>query len=303
MKESKIISSLYRDKKNATKLDDCFFFDGKYLITTDTISELTHFKHEWSSAQNIANKLIEVNVSDIAASGGLPRIAFLNLGLSDFSQKDSWLRPFLKQFKKTLKKYSIQLEGGDTYKSSITSLTLTLIGTARKPIFRHTGNYPSQLYMTGSIGLSMLGYKILKNNLTLPERIKKEALAKHLNPLARLEVSKFLLKNSKISAMMDITDGIVQDCEKLALASNIKIIVEIEKIPRLQELKAYMEIDEILTSGEELELLFLSKDSIHSFKNIPIHCIGKVIKGKPGLEFTLNKRKYSPQKKGFLHFK
>ena len=52
------------------------FFDGKYLITTDTISEGTHFKHEWSSAADIACKLVEVNVSDIASSGGLQRLHF-----------------------------------------------------------------------------------------------------------------------------------------------------------------------------------------------------------------------------------
>ncbi len=302
MKEASIIRELYKDRKTDIILDDCYFFDGKYLITTDTIAEGTHFKHEWSSAADIAYKLIEVNVSDIAASGGLPKLAFLNLGLSQFSEKSLWLKPFLKHLQKALLKYNIKLEGGDTYHSTHTNLTLTLIGESKKPIFRHTGNNDDLVYITGCIGLSYLGYKILKNNLKLPLDIKKEAINRHLRPEARLELSKQISRKYKVSAMMDITDGLIQDGEKLALASKLKILIEVEKIPNISLLQKYMSIDEALSSGEELELLFLSKDKIKPTKDFPVTCIGRAIKGFPGIGFNLNESRYKPKKKGFLHF-
>lgn len=302
MKESSIIKELYKGRKNDTRLDDCFFFDGKYLITTDTIAEGTHFKHEWSSPADIACKLIEVNVSDIAASGGLPRVAFLNLGLSRFSEKSTWLKPFLKQLHNKLLQYKIQLEGGDTYFSDKTNLTLTLIGETKKPIFRHTGSKNDLVYMTGSIGLSLLGYKLLADNIQLPLSLKKEALHKHLQPSSKLEMAKHLTRKYKISAMMDITDGLIQDSGKLALASNLRMDIEMEKIPRLSELQAYMSLDDILSSGEELELLFLSKEKIKSTKKFPVSCIGKATVGLPKVYFTLDGKRYKPEKRGFLHF-
>lgn len=303
MNEIKIIKEIYG--KNTTKLDDCFFWDGKYLITTDTITENTHFKHEWSSARDIADKLIEVNVSDIAASGGLPLLAFLNLGLSNFSAREVWLKDFLSYFKKKLNHYKIKLAGGDTYKSSKTNFTLTLIGTTQNPIFRNTGNSNEFLYITGSLGLSYLGYSFLKDNIKLPQVLKKQAIKKHLRPESRLNISKELIKKYKISAMMDITDGLVQDSEKLALASNLEIHIDINKLPFIKEFTKYLSIDEMINSGEELELLFLSKEKIEPVKGFPITCIGKTIKSqnKSKVIFKLDGKVYMPKGKGFLHFK
>ncbi len=302
MKELQIIKNLYKDRNDSARLDDCFFFDGKYLVTTDSISDKTHFRHDWSSPEDIAYKLVEVNVSDIAASNGLPKFAFLNLGLSEISQNKIWLNPFLKQLKKSFKKYNVNLAGGDTYHSPNTNLTLTLIGETKKPIFRRTGKVDDLVYLTGSVGLSKLGYKILKDNMKLPQNLKKEALHKHLRPEARLELAKFIGSRYEISAMMDITDGLVQDCAKFALASNLKIQIEIEKIPRLVEFQKYIGVDGILCSGEELELLFLSKNVIKSTKNFPVTCIGEAAKGKPCVEFKLKGKKYKPTNEGFLHF-
>lgn len=300
MKEIEIIKKLY-NKKIYDKLDDCYLFDGKYLITTDTISEGTHFKHEWSSAADIACKLVEVNVSDIASSGGLPKIAFLNLGLSKVSKESIWLSPFIKQLKTCLKKYKITLEGGDTYSSEKTNLTLTLIGKTNSPILRANGNENDFIYLTGCIGLSQLGFKILKDNIILPWNLKKEALERHLRPKSRLSLSKILTKQFQITAMMDITDGLVQDTKKLAQASDLKLEINIDKIPRIKEFQEYISIDEILSSGEELELLFLSKIKIKNIKNLPITCIGRAVKGKH-VNFWLNKKRYKPYREGFFHF-
>ncbi|MBP9884868.1 MAG: thiamine-phosphate kinase [Leptospiraceae bacterium] len=303
MQESKIIQYLHNKKSQL--LDDCYFFDNKYLITTDTITENTHFKHRWSSARDIAEKLVEVNVSDIAASGGLPKLAFLNLGLSKLSEKEIWLESFLKYFKKKLNFYGIELAGGDTYKSHATNLTITLFGTTKNPVFRNTGKPAEFIYITGSLGLSYLGYSQLKDNINLPIKLKRESINKHLRPKSRLEISQLLIQNYKISAMMDITDGLVQDSEKLALASNLEMEIEINRLPRLSQYTKYITIDELINSGEELELLFISKEKIESMKNCQITCIGKTKKiyKKSKVVFNLGEKVYKPKSKGFLHFK
>lgn len=301
MKEINIIRSIYPKKANL--MDDCFFLDNKYLITTDTISEKTHFKHEWSSASDLAFKLLHVNISDIAASGGVPKLAFLNLGLSKVSSKSAWIQPFLSTLKKQMKKFGITIAGGDTYSSPFTNLTLTLLGESDTQIARSGGKIGDRIYITGNLGLSNYGLSILSQGLKAENRLEKDAVKKHLRPESRLQVSRSLIKKYKIHAMMDITDGLVQDSRKLALASGLHLEIHIEKIPALENFSKKMTIDSILTSGEELELLFLSPDKIDGDRiGFPVSEIGTAYKKGGAVDFKLNLRNYTVKEKSFNHF-
>ena len=160
MEEIKIIKKFYSSSNLPS--DDCYSDGNGLLISTDSLSEETHFLHEWSSPRDLATKLIEVNVSDIISSGGIPKICLLNLGLSKLSNQKTWINAFSGQLKKLLKKYKIQLVGGDTYHSPITNLTLTILGKCKSPILRENGNVGDFLYLTGEIGGSVLGLEILK---------------------------------------------------------------------------------------------------------------------------------------------
>lgn len=74
MKESEVIRILY--PPGIVQTDDCYLDEEGRIYTTDTICEGTHFRIEWSGPKEIAQKLVEVNVSDIAAGGGIPTKAF-----------------------------------------------------------------------------------------------------------------------------------------------------------------------------------------------------------------------------------
>ncbi len=64
--------------------DDCYFLAPDRLVTTDSLAEGTHFRNDWSTPEDLAWKLVEVNVSDIISSGGIPDLAFLNFGYNVF---------------------------------------------------------------------------------------------------------------------------------------------------------------------------------------------------------------------------
>jgi thiamine-monophosphate kinase len=298
MKETDIIQKFF--KKKLLPQDDCYLWKQNTLITTDTICEGTHFLHEWSSPEDVAIKLVEVNVSDMVASGGIPELCFLNLGLSAISQEASWIYRFSKRFRKTLQKYSIELAGGDTYFSLNTNLSLTLLGKTEKYISRSTGQIGDFLYLTGELGYSKLGYKVLKDNLKLPQKaVEKKALKRHLSPQSRFFLAQRLWKFYTVHAMMDITDGLVQDAKKLSSASLLSLEIDIRKIPGYTTTE-FLSIDEFLTSGEELELLFLSPDEI-DLKGITK--IGKTQKTlKPTVKFMNEKVEYVPAIEGFIHF-
>ncbi|TGN20077.1 thiamine-phosphate kinase [Leptospira idonii] len=305
MQESEIIRTLFPGKSFPE--DDCYFLSPDTLVTTDSLVEGTHFLHEWSSPTQIAEKLIEVNVSDIAASGGKPRLCFLNLGLSLFSKEEKWVKEFTKSFLKRLKEYKMDLVGGDTFYSQTTHLTLTVFGKTKQPWFRSGGKEGDFLYLTGSVGNSELGLQILNKTKTGKGASAKPALAKHLSPKSRVPLVSHLQK-FEIHACMDLTDGIIQDSRRMALASKGKLEIDMDLLPIDKFARENLSWDEVLSSGEELELLFLSPNLLPSkIGGVPVTRIGRFLpakknKKKKVVEFSLNGSVYEPQKLGFLHF-
>ncbi|HNN06807.1 MAG TPA: thiamine-phosphate kinase [Leptospiraceae bacterium] len=299
MKESDIILSLYPE--NSAPLDDCFLWEKKNtLISTDTICEGTHFRLDWSSPEDIAVKLLEVNVSDLISSGGQPETAFLNLGISQRQDSD-WLKRFSSELKYRLKKRGVILAGGDTYFSPVLNLTMTVLGERIFHSPRTGANAGENLYLTGPLGYSNAGYIHLSEKRKLPEGVLEKAIQKHLRPESRMDIFS-LLRNINISAMMDMTDGLIQDSEKFAAASGKSLLIYADRIPEFGFLSKCLNTDEILSSGEELELLFSSRETLTDFA-----CIGKVTDvnsagEKPEVRFVLNGQEFIPEKKGFFHF-
>ncbi|EMO60914.1 thiamine-phosphate kinase [Leptospira borgpetersenii serovar Pomona str. 200901868] len=299
LKESEIIRVLY--PPGAAQTDDCYLDEEGRIFTTDTICEGTHFRTEWSGPKEIARKLVEVNVSDIAAGGGVPTKAFLNLGLSSQYSKEEWIRPFSSSLQNALSFYNIELCGGDTYLSPSLNLTLTLIGVTARPWKRSGGKNGDFLYLTGSVGLSLLGYKLLNKSLDVPEPLRNLALEKHLTPKARLNVSKELSKRFPVSCCMDLTDGLLQDLPKLAYSSKLGLKIDLEKIP--SDSSAYLSLDEILSSGEELELIFLSSEELpDTLDKINITKIGQTTEDWKGVKFFQKNSEKVFEFTGFQHF-
>ncbi|TGK07927.1 thiamine-phosphate kinase [Leptospira semungkisensis] len=306
MNEEELISSLYPPGKEQE--NDCYSDENGNLITTDTIVEGTHFRLDWSRPQDLANKLVEVNVSDIAAANGIPEKAFFNFGLSPSCNRKEFLEPFVESFKKALLSYNIELCGGDTYRTQELNLALTLLGKSNSPLDRKGGKPGDKLYLSGHIGASLLGYKILEGaHLSLSPQLREIALNRHLRPKARLDLSKSLYSNKRIHAGMDLTDGLKQDAFKLAKSSGVLIEIELDQLPFEIGVKESIGIEGILTSGEELELLFLSPEELpQAWEGISIRQIGSVkslSQGEsPHVRYSYEGKMYSPKESGFRHF-
>jgi thiamine-monophosphate kinase len=229
--------------------DDCARLDSATIVTTDSLAEGTHFRRDWSGPEDLAIKLWNVNVSDIAASGGDPEWCLLNLGLPS-DTGDDWIREFAEALTAEVERDGGRLVGGDTYRSSLLTLTLTLAGklpknhddSARPParsakqsnahdaashryIDRRGARPDDAIYVTGAPGLSLLGYEILSGRRT---RITKHgahralyqaAVERHLRPRARLAWSRTLRKNADLHSMMDLSDGLYADLLRLVEAN------------------------------------------------------------------------------------
>jgi thiamine-monophosphate kinase len=292
--------------------DDCFCFNAynnsKYVVTTDILIENVHFKKEWATPEQIGQKSIEVNVSDIASMGNAkPLYAFISLGIP----KDTsiiFIKKLFASIKNTCIKYGIHLSGGDTVCAKDITISVTLIGICYgNPISRNTAKNGDLLFVTGTFGDSLAGLEILssgKNNL---KSFEKNLIKKHLVPQAKLEIANLISKNIKITSMTDCSDGLFKSIE--LLTQNKGANVEIKNIPLSKNLIKYKnkDMNELynyaLFGGEEFELVFTinKRDKYKLEQLVPCaKCIGTITKNK--VIFLENGKEKKFKYKGYKHF-
>lgn len=315
-------------KKNNTKFgkqhnvivdvgDDCFCFGtGKskeqFLVTTDILIEDVHFKTSWASPKQIAQKAVEVNVSDVAAMGGAkPLYMFISVGIPK-NTETKYIKELFKNIKLTAEKYSIHIAGGDTVAANKLTISITIIAkNFGRIITRATAETNDIICTTGTFGTSLAGLKILqkkKNKFTAPEKF---LIKQHLEPKAKLSIANLMIKNNiKVTSMTDCSDGLLKSVELLTTDNNKGAMIQLDKIPVSKQLKQYLNFkkDKIytyaLSGGEEFELVFTIKPSSKTKlkKLIPsVHFIGYVTNSKE-VKFFENGKQKQIKINGYKHF-
>ena len=269
MNEDELISLFY--KGHERPVDDCAYLaEHKLLITADSMVEHTHFQLNWTTAEQLAHKLFQINLSDIAASGGDPKWCILQMGFPA-SFNSSWIQSFSNSFRNQCDSFDCKLIGGDTFRSDNIIFSLTMAGNANQHIQRKA-EIGDAIYLTGEIGWSLTGLQYLEGKRILNQYQKQRALKRHLTPNARLDWAQQLRTHSQLHGMMDISDGLLIDASRFAKASNSIFNIYLDKLPKISQLP--LTPIEQLSSGEEYELLFTAPTSLDF--SFPVHQIGTV---------------------------
>ncbi len=262
-------------------------------MSTDSFIEGVHFTPSIFSPYNIGYKALASALSDIAACAGKPTWYFLNLGIKK-NQTIKEIKDIFRGLQYLEKKYSVKLLGGDTARSPFLFLSITVGGTAKKPIPRCRAKKGDKIYLTGNIGGSIMGF------IALQKKIKSTITKYHLTPEIRCKEALKLTRKYRINSMIDISDGLLIDSNHLARESNKKLNINFKEIPICPECKRFAEKhsldlkENVLTSGEEFELLFTSPDDINETF---VSQIGYVTTGKG---ICINGQLTSPR--GYKHF-
>ncbi len=222
--------------------DDCAVleFGGEALVLThDAMAEGVHFLAGQDPA-DVAWKLVATNMSDLAAKGAEP----LGVLLGYMFGKDD--ARFLEGLEQALAHYRAPLLGGDTISGSGGQvLGLTAIGRAtHRPVPSRAGAKPGHaLWITGPVGAAMLGLEALRKG-------EGDSLA-YRRPRALLAEGQALAPH--VTAMMDISDGLLLDAARMARASGVTIAIDSQAVPiAVPENRRA----EALRWGEDYQLLF-----------------------------------------------
>ncbi len=266
---------------------------GNILISTDSVVENQDFRLKYTPPYSLGRKLLAMNLSDIAAMGGLPKFFIVTVQ----APKDLSV-VFLEEVYRGLSELSqeagVVCLGGDTSAAQEVSLSLTVVGYSEKlPIMRSNAKAGDQIWVSGTLGTAKAGFELLENAglVNYKELYEDPAVKKFLMPQARLSLGQFLLENNIASAAIDLSDGLVQDLAHIIKASGVAARLFINNIPANEKDKAKLNA---LSGGEDYELLFTAraefKDQIFAFaksQNLSISQIGEIISSDKSPQITL----------------
>jgi thiamine-monophosphate kinase len=234
--------------------------DGMVLLaTTDLLTEGVHFDHTWSDPVTLGRKSLAVNLSDIAAMGGIPRFALLSLAIPPELPLE-YLDSFIDGFVGQAADFGVCLIGGDTSAASAgLTISVTLLGeqSPEKVVRRSGAGISDLICVSGTVGDAALGLRLLRSGLRTGAAVRR-----HLDPVPRVGLGQALAADALPTAMIDISDGLAADLEHILKASGRGAELNIDLIPRSAAFKEAITAgrtdyyDLPLAGGEDYELLF-----------------------------------------------
>lgn len=262
----------------------------KYLLyTCDMTIEGVHFDLRRATPFQVGWKALGRNISDIGAMGGVPRHAVVSLAISP-GQKLSVADGICKGIKNIADKFGVNIVGGDVSVSKNIVIDISLIGEVeeRKLTLRSGAKIGDAIFVTGSLGGSIKG--------------------RHLDFVPRVKEARQILKNFKINSMIDISDGLALDLNRILEASKVGSYVYESAIPLSKDA---VSVNSALYDGEDYELLFtmsvkearrFCRTALHKMKT-PVSLIGEITAKKNGYVIIRKSGKEDRMKiKGYLHF-
>ena len=247
--------------------DDCAVLApsrGRQLITVDPVIYGRHFDDS-VPPRAVGAKLLQRNLSDLAAMGGRPVAAVLALTL-DARTRRSWLEHFYRGLAESARRYRVALVGGDIAQADgIVAASLTLLGEATGPrvVTRVGAKRGDWIFVTGVLGRSV-------------------ATGHHFRFAPRLAEGAWLARQVEVRAMMDVSDGLAKDLHALTPPAAAPAL-EAAAIPRRDK----ADLRAALTDGEDYQLLFavaqpadraaLQRRWRRAFPRTPLTCIGQFV--------------------------
>ena len=260
--------------------DDCAvlrFGDALWVAAADMLVEGRHFEG-WASPEDVGYKAVAVNVSDVAAMGGVPRFVLASGGAEDAETALRCMEGVLR----ACEEFGVYPLGGDTTGAAALTVDVSILGQlAHAPVLRSGARPGDLLAVTGELGASAAGLLALENGHAGPERLVK----KHLRPEPRVTLGRAAARLGA-HAMIDLSDGLASDVCHICEKSGVGCRVGLDLLPVAGDTREYLHSagrdPEILaaTGGEDYELLIATPqevvEALMAESEVPVTVIGEV---------------------------
>jgi len=286
--------------------DDVAVWEG-LVLTHDMIVEGIHFLPD-EAPQDVAWKLVAVNLSDLAAKGAAPLGVLVGYSLGDAA----WDKAFADGLDTALRRFGLLLLGGDTVRvpaGAPRSFGLTAIGRAPEGgAPARSGARPGdQIWVTGTIGNAGVGLAMRLGEIEPNET----CLAAYRRPQPQLTFGQAVVPH--VHAMMDVSDGLLIDAQRMAEASGCRFGLMLEAVPLSAALLAVRPdvVDTRLaaaTAGDDYQLLFVADPAkapmireIADGLDVPVTVVGHAGVGEGVVLTHKAQRVPLPERLGFMH--
>lgn len=213
------------------------------VVVTDMLLDGVHFDLSGTEPALVGRKAIAVNLSDLAAMGCRPTAAFVSIAVSDVAKSGPFLRELYRGIDGLAEQYEFTVAGGDTNSWDgpfAINVCLTGVPFAERAVLRSGARPGDVLVVTGALGGSLQS-------------------GRHLSFEPRLPVAKALVQQSKVHAMMDISDGLAIDLHRMMESSGTGAVLQADSIPVHADVPAEHDaarrLEAAVSDGEDFELL------------------------------------------------
>ena len=309
----KYLSKLSINNKNSLNLNDDVFFDKskKLVISIDTYINKFHF-YDFRKPDLVIKKILRSSLSDLICKGVVPKYYFISGSGNKKTFTKSNLSKVSQSLKQEQKKFGIYLSGGDTVFSNTLSFTIISVGFSNKIIFRNKAKLNDDIYVTGNLGDSYTGLKILKKKISLNRSLSRYFFTKYYHPELHINLPKRLFNFANTS--IDISDGLFADLEKLINKQKLSYKINLTDVPISKKLKDMIlqkklkKID-FISKGDDYQVLFTASkkkariiERTSKSLGIKISKIGKICSSNQKSQIIDEKgNKITIKNKGYLH--
>jgi thiamine-monophosphate kinase len=234
------------------------------VTSVDGFVEGVHFRLATTSMRDLGHKCLAGAASDIAAMGAHPGEAYFVLGIPDHLAAEE-VTDFAEGAEALAADVGFAICGGDLSRSDELFVAVTVTGHAadERHLVRREGAVASDvLGVTGTLGGAGAGLLLLERKLGgLDAEAGAALIERHLRPRPQIEAGLALAK-AGVHAMIDVSDGIASDAQRLAERSGVGIEVSLADLPVEEGVEAVAEQADVdpltlaAAAGEDYELLF-----------------------------------------------
>ncbi len=212
--------------------------DGRVVATTDLLVEGVHFRRDWSAAADVGVKAAAQNLADVAAMGAAPTGLLVGLAAPGDLPAD-WALDLVRGMAAECARAGAAIAGGDVTGGPVVMLGVTALGDlgGRPPVTRGGARPGDVLAVAGRLGWSAAGLAVLMAGSAGGNGDASELVAAHRRPQPPYPAGPQASRLGA-TAMIDISDGLVQDLGHVATASGVRIDIDTARLPGTGPLRA-----------------------------------------------------------------